>query len=106
MLPKPILTMILIAGLAFILWAACDLSGEKYGDDPPTDSGGDDDDNEDCTDNDQDGWCIPDDCNDYDKSINPGALEICSDLSDNDCDFQIDQDDSDCPELDDDDYYR
>ncbi len=52
-----------------------------------------------CTDNDGDGYyadggdCGVLDCNDSDSKINPGADEICSDGIDNDCDFDIDEQD-------------
>ena len=36
------------------------------------------------------------DCNDDNASINPGAVEVCDDGIDNDCDGDIDGDDSDC----------
>ena len=36
-------------------------------------------------DNDRDGYTPPDDCNDNDASIHPGALEICGDEIDQDC---------------------
>ncbi len=38
------------------------------------------------------------DCDDSDAAINPGAMEICDDEMDNDCDGDSDTDDSDCPE--------
>ncbi len=44
-----------------------------------------------CTDNDSDGFCANDDCDDNDASINPGATEICGDNVDNDCDGAIDE---------------
>ena len=36
--------------------------------------------------------CGGDDCNDDDPSINPGAAEICGDLTDNNCNGLIDED--------------
>jgi hypothetical protein len=36
------------------------------------------------------------DCNDANSTINPGALEICGDSKDNDCNGKIDGDDIDC----------
>ena len=55
-----------------------------------------------CTDNDQDmfspegGVCGPIDCNDYDASINPGAIEACGDHIDNDCNGDTDKKDAHC----------
>jgi V8-like Glu-specific endopeptidase len=49
-----------------------------------------------CTDADEDGFCADVDCDDTDPAINPGAIEICDDLIDNDCDNAIDGEDSDC----------
>src|SRR5678815_5522311 len=39
---------------------------------------------------DGDGWYTPDDCDDYDYYVNPGATEY-SDGQDNDCDGYIDE---------------
>ena len=45
---------------------------------------------------DEDGYfaasCGGDDCNDNDAAINPGALEVCGDNIDNNCDGAIDED--------------
>jgi hypothetical protein len=55
-----------------------------------------------CTDNDDDSYaiegnsCGPEDCNDNDLSVSPGAVENCSDLIDNDCDDLVDCADADC----------
>jgi hypothetical protein len=53
------------------------------------------------TDADSDGYnspsCGGNDCNDSDPSINPGAIEVCDDGVDNDCDGLTDAADPDCP---------
>ncbi len=55
-----------------------------------------------CTDADGDkfspegGVCGPKDCDDFVKAINPGAVEACSDLIDNDCNGQTDAKDAQC----------
>ena len=49
-----------------------------------------------CPDADNDGWCAADDCDDSDSAISPGAVEICDDSRDNDCDGQVDGNDADC----------
>ena len=52
-----------------------------------------------CTDNDGDGYfaqqnCVPGgDCVDTDASINPGALEVCGDNIDNNCNGEVDEPD-------------
>lgn len=55
----------------------------------------------DCWDNDGDDYgigdiCLGPDCDDTNFNINPGVDEICDDEVDNDCDWDIDCDDSDC----------
>ncbi len=47
------------------------------------------------TDGDNDGFCTPDDCDDGDGDVNPGATEVCGDGKDNDCDGDTDGDDDD-----------
>ncbi len=49
------------------------------------------------TDNDNDGFSPPVDCDDYDGDINPAADEICYDGLDNDCDGTTDEFDCNCP---------
>lgn len=62
-----------------------------------------------CTDNDGDGYSIEGgvcgamDCNDSDPNLNPGAMEICGDGIDNNCDARIDAADSTCQAMDNDD---
>jgi formate-dependent nitrite reductase cytochrome c552 subunit len=53
-----------------------------------------------CTDGDGDGYCDPEDCDDSNSDVNPGAMEICDDGIDNDCDGLIDGDDPDCQVVD------
>jgi hypothetical protein len=55
-----------------------------------------------CTDGDGDGFamegssCGAIDCDDNNAAINPGAAEVCDDTTDNDCDGNMDCDDSEC----------
>lgn len=42
-------------------------------------------------DGDEDGYCAPEDCDEGNDQVHPGALEICDDDLDNDCDGTIDQ---------------
>lgn len=55
-----------------------------------------------CTDADGDGYspeggvCGPEDCEDGNPAVNPGATEICNDRIDNDCDWELDGSDREC----------
>ena len=95
----PVIILFWVLIILFCLVGNCDFDGENHGDGPlePKENSDDDNGDDDCVDNDQDGWCEANDCNDFNKSINPGAMENCYDGQDNDCDFQIDEEDSDCP---------
>jgi len=60
-----------------------------------------------CTDADGDGFaveggnCGPVDCDDTDPAINPGAMEVCGDGIDNDCDGMVDEGcQPTCPDMD------
>ncbi len=44
-----------------------------------------------CDDNDDDGYCAGEDCNDNNGSIHPSAAETCADNVDNDCDGLTDE---------------
>jgi hypothetical protein len=66
------------------------------GDDTENDDNGSDDDTGGCVDNDKDGWCASQDCNDNSYSIHPGASEDCGDGLDNDCNGFSDSDDPAC----------
>jgi len=85
------------AALLILLLAGCyDLSGtiDRRSDDDDSDWGDDDavgdDDTGSNDDLDGDGWQVPDDCDDQDPSVHPGANEICNDRDD-DCDGLIDE---------------
>jgi hypothetical protein len=49
-------------------------------------------------DHDDDGYETPEDCNDLEPSVYPGAPELCDDFLDNDCDGYVDASDGDCGE--------
>lgn len=63
-------------------------TADTGGDTHTTETGG--------VDADGDGYFTPDDCDDDNDQVHPGATEICDDGIDNDCDGQIDADDEDC----------
>ncbi|MCZ7585796.1 MAG: putative metal-binding motif-containing protein [Deltaproteobacteria bacterium] len=97
----------LLLTLVFLMAAACNVHDEDR-DIPPVDDdsaepdNGDDDDSS-CRDDDGDGWCVPEDCRDQDRSVHPGAVEECRDAVDNDCNGFTDRDDPACPAPPDDD---
>lgn len=98
-----ILLFIGILSLSVVFMAAgCNKHDED--EDIPPGGGGDDSlsDDEDetddgCVDEDQDGWCVPEDCQDYNHLVYPGRLEDCADGFDNDCNGLIDEEDPACP---------
>ncbi len=63
-----------------------------------------------CTDDDNDGYaieggaCGPVDCDDTDRFVSPGRVEICANAIDDDCDALVDVDDTDCADDDGDGY--
>lgn len=50
----------------------------------------------DSSDIDGDGILSPEDCDDTNAAVHPGAVEDCKDLIDNDCDKKTDSKDEDC----------
>jgi hypothetical protein len=44
-----------------------------------------------CRDDDEDGWCATDECDDGNDLVNPSLGELCDDGLDNDCDGQTDE---------------
>ena len=56
-----------------------------------------------CTDNDGDSYCTPEDCDDANPDVNPGAAEVCNGIDDN-CDGTVDEGCSTCTDADSDGY--
>jgi hypothetical protein len=69
-----------------------DADGDGYGD--PAQTKGD------CAATPPSGYvAVAGDCNDGDRAVNPGAVEICTDAIDNDCDGSLDAQDTPCSGL-------
>jgi hypothetical protein len=99
-----VLAVSCVLALAF----ACNAQDEDK-DIPPEDAsadGGQDDDttgDDACPDEDKDGWCAPQDCNDHNPFMSPVRAEDCADGYDNDCNGFTDTDDPACMSPQDDD---
>ena len=95
--------LLLLFGLAFLLSTGCNTIGYTAPDDDGTLVGDDDASPsptpipcDPATDLDGDGWCFPNDCDDFNSTVNPGQAENCASARDDDCDELIDCADPDC----------
>ena len=57
-----------------------------------------------CRDDDRDGWCLVDDCDDTKDTVHPDHVEVCDNAIDDDCDGATDEDCPVCTDTDEDGY--
>jgi hypothetical protein len=86
--------VVLIAIMGMLAVAGCTTGNEEYsarGDNLGDEQNRDDDRDECEADEDRDGDCVPDDCDDADANIGPSSPELADDGLDNDCDGEVDE---------------
>ncbi len=93
--------LLLISIMGLLATTGCTSGNDEYsarGDNLGGQEGRQEDDEQCEADEDRDGACVPEDCDDANAEVGPDAAEVPGDGLDNDCDGQVDE--GDAPELD------